>query len=74
LPAAAVLGEKPLQGVVILGLIAWVAGDSEIAHAIGASAAFGMDVLNFQTNIRAIAIGAPMSPLQQEIFADFVAE
>src|SRR5262249_19425098 len=48
------------------------AGDREVAHAIGAPRAPGLDVLDLEGDALPAAIGALASPLLQEILPDLV--
>jgi len=64
--------KKVLDKLRPLPVIARLAGDGEVAHSVRPASLTAEDVLDFQWHVGRIAIGAPPSPLLQEVLPHLV--
>jgi hypothetical protein len=69
-----VVGEEFLETFVTFGLVAGVASEREIAHAVAAAFAFGHNMLDFEGNVFLVTVDTLVSELDEKVFFDFEAD
>jgi hypothetical protein len=67
------VGEKFLETFVTFGLVAGVASEREIAHAVAAPSAARDDVIDFKRCIFVVTVDTFVSEFGEKVFFDFEA-
>src|ERR1700682_2767014 len=65
--------QEDLDGPVPFATVAGLAGQGEVAHAVGATPALGVDVLDLERHVRLAAIRARAVPLLEQVLPQLVA-